>query len=301
MEYKRLGNTKIEIAELGIGTWKLGADREAAYRSIRAGIDHGMRFVDTAEMYQNEDIVGNAIRGHDVFLATKVSPHHFHYDDVIKACKESIKRLKVKKIDLYQLHWPNHRVDIGETMKAMEKLCSEGLIDNIGVSNFSVEELVEAQAAMSHNAIVSNQVEYSIMSRRIEHDGLLEFCKKEHVTIIAYSPLARGEVFDRTSLVGRIVEEMAKAYKKTVAQVALNYLIRQDGVVAIPKAENEAHIVEDAGASGWKLKDEDVAKIRKAVGDKDVRLAGDVAQKILKSTGAWAAIMERLERARIRK
>lgn len=301
MEYKRLGNTKIEIPELGIGTWKLGADREAAYRSIRAGIDHGMRFVDTAEMYQNEDIVGNAIRGYDVFLATKVSPHHFHYDDVIKACKESLKRLKVKKIDLYQLHWPNHRVDIGETMKAMEKLCSDGLIENIGVSNFSVDELVEAQAAMSHYAIVSNQVEYSIMSRSIEHDGLLEFCKREHVTVIAYSPLARGEVFDRASRLGKAVEEVAVSYKKTVAQVALNYIIRQEGVVAIPKAENEAHIIDDAGASGWKLEEADVKKIREAAGDRNIKLAGDVAQKILKSTGAWAAIMERLERARIKK
>ena len=186
-------------------------------------------------------------------------------------------------------------------MKAMERLCSDGLIDNIGVSNFSVDELVEAQAAMSHYAIVSNQVEYSIMSRSIEHDGLLEFCKKEHVTVIAYSPLARGEVFDRANMVGRLVEEMAKTYKKTVAQIALNYLIRQEGVVAIPKAENETHIIDDAGASGWKLGDVDVAKIREAVGDKNVRLAGEVAQKILKSTGAWAAIMERLEKARIRK
>ena len=154
-----------------------------------------MRFVDTAEMYGTEETVGKAIKGmEDVFVATKVSPDHFHYSDVLKACDASLKRLGIKQIDLYQLHWPNTNIEIKETMEAMEKLVDNGKIRYIGVSNFSIDEMTEAEESMKRYEIASNQVEYSIISRDIE-DGLLEFCNEVKATVISYSPFASGRLF----------------------------------------------------------------------------------------------------------
>lgn len=124
--------------------------------AIRTGLEHGINHVDTAEMYANEELVGKAVSNYDVFIATKVSPNHFRHDDLIRACRVSISRLNVKQIDLYQLHWPNKRVPIKETIRAMEELVGRGLIRYIGVSNFSVSEMIEAQEAMKREEIVSN-------------------------------------------------------------------------------------------------------------------------------------------------
>jgi diketogulonate reductase-like aldo/keto reductase len=222
-----------------------------------------MNFIDTAEMYgagHSEELIGEAIKGirEKVFIATKVLPTNFRYEDVIKACERSLLRLKTSYIDLYQLHWPNPSIPIKETMRAMEKLVNEGKIRYIGISNFSVEETIEAMNALSKYEIVSNQVEYSLLVRDIEKD-LLDFCRKNKITVIAYSPLARGEL-----LKGKYYEflsKIGKKYNKTAAQVALNWLIIKENVVAIPKAFSKAKIVENMGAYGWKLSDEDLKAI----------------------------------------
>ena len=125
---KPLGRGGAKIPELGIGTWKMGGSPERETDAIRKAISIGMGLVDTAEMYGNERLVGEAVRGRKAFLATKVSPHHFRHDDVIRACRESLSKLGVESIDLYQLHWPNRSVDIAETMSAMEELMDTGLI-----------------------------------------------------------------------------------------------------------------------------------------------------------------------------
>ncbi len=157
-----------------------------------------MKFIDTAEMYgagHSEEVVARALQGrHDrVFVASKVSPRHFAYDDVLAAAKRSLKRLGLKQMDLYQLHWPNSRIPISETMKAMEKLVKDGLTRHIGVSNFSVEQMKEAQQSLSHKKIVSNQVEFSLVDRSVEA-GIMPYCQKEGLTLIAYSPLGQGHV-----------------------------------------------------------------------------------------------------------
>jgi len=273
MEFKRLGRTKEKIPVLGMGTWKIGGDwyirdcsrDEESIRALKLGLKLGMRFIDTAEGYGNghaEELVGEAIRNEKVFIATKVSPEHFKYEDVIKSCEASLKRLKVKQIDLYQLHWPNPNVPIEETMKAMEKLVDEGKIRYIGVSNFSVEEMKKAQEALSKYEIVSNQVEYSLLCRDVEKD-VLPFCQREKITLIAYSPLAQGKIFKYS----KAFEEVCKKYGKTLSQVALNWLIQKKQVVAIPKAIKPEHIKENIGAIGWKLKKEDVKRLE-AVLDK---------------------------------
>ncbi|MCL4373987.1 aldo/keto reductase [Candidatus Marsarchaeota archaeon] len=262
METKELGKTGEKIPAIGIGTWKMGAHYNDELSAIRKAIDLGMSFVDTAEMYANEAFVGEAIKGRQVFVATKVSPQHLHYNDVIKACNASLSRLNVKHIDLYQIHWPNSSIPINETMKAMEKLVDDGKIRYIGVSNFSIEELNEAQESMKKYDIVSNQVEYSIMVRNIE-DGLIDYCKDEHISVIAYSPLARGAIFDKWNkdlLV--FLNDIGARHSKSASQVALNYLISRDNVFAIPKAGSVAHIEENAGAAGWRLSVDEAASIK---------------------------------------
>ena len=273
MEFKLLGKTDVRIAAIGMGTWGIGgfgtrntsADRLQA-EALRRGIDLEMIHIDTAESYaagHSEEVVGEAIRGlrDRVFIATKVSPEHFHYDDVIKAAEGSLRRLGVSYVDLYQLHWPNNRIPIQETMKAMEHLLEKGKIRFIGVSNFSVNEMREAQEALSNAEIVSNQVEYSLMERDIEPE-LLPYCEKERVTVIAYSPLARGDLLSGKSR--RVLHTISVKNDRTPAQVALNWLITKSNVVAIPKAAKVEHLQENAGAAGWRISSQDAAILEQA-------------------------------------
>jgi diketogulonate reductase-like aldo/keto reductase len=204
----------------------------------------------------SEEVVAKSVASdrENVFLATKVSAEHLSRDGVLKACASSLRRLQTHYIDLYQVHWPNPRIPITETMKAMEQLVEEGKIRHIGVSNFSVLQTREAQEALSKNYLASNQVEYNLIDRSIESE-LLPYCEKEKITVIAYSPLARGEISkgDRW----RILDNVASKYGKTRTQIALNWLICKNPVVAIPKAASLEHVTENAGAVGWRLNPED--------------------------------------------
>lgn len=254
MNQKPLGNTGVKISEIGQGTWNY----KGGVEPLRLGISLGATHVDTAEVYGTENVVGNAISGirDQVFLATKVWSDHLAYDQVLKACEESLKRLGVKYIDLYMIHWPNPKFPIKDTMRAMEELVKRGKIKYIGVSNFSVEELKEAQEALSSQQIVSNQVKYSLDAREVEED-LVPHCKEEKITVVAYSPLKGRAIKKRDD----VVEEIAKKYGKTRAQVALNFITREENVVAIPKTESPAHVRENCGASGWRLSKEDLDRI----------------------------------------
>src|SRR3989442_1831974 len=199
-----------------------------------------MRLIDTAEMYgagHSEEIVAQAIQNPTgpILIGTKVSPSHFEYDSVLRAASGSLKRLGVKQIDLYQLHWPNPRVPISETMKAMEKLVRDGLVRYVGVSNFSVEQMREAQESMSRERIVSNQVEYSLVDRGVEAE-IVPYCRKEKITVIAYSPLAQGGIPRGKGGAFRTLDEVASTLGKTRNQVALSWLLHDPSVVTIPKA-----------------------------------------------------------------
>ncbi len=255
MNFKRLGKTEIKISEIGQGTWNYRDGVEP----LRLGVSLGATHIDTAEVYGTEGIVGKAIEGirDNVFLATKVWTDNFRFDDVLKACEGSLRRLGVKYVDLYMLHWPSRSIPIKETMHAMEELVKRGKIKHIGVSNFSVEELKEARDSLSSQDIVSNQVKYSLDQREIE-DDLIPYCKKEGITVVAYSPLKGGALRQRKDLIG----ELSSKYGRTRAQVILNYLTSEENVVAIPKADNPDHVRENCGASGWRLSRDDVKLIR---------------------------------------
>ncbi len=299
MIFKTLGRTGEKIPAIGMGTWQLGTNSETL-AALKKGLELGDNFIDTAEIYGTEPLVGEAVKGRDgVFIASKIWPAHFDYDSVLKACDASLKRLGVKCIDLYQLHWPNYTVPIEETMSAMEHLQKEGKIRHIGVSNFNVKEFQEAQACLSHSDIVSNQVEYSIIMREPEADGLIDFCKRENITLIAYSPFGSGALFNTKRR--QLLDELAaigSKYGMTAAQSALVWLIKKEPVVAIPKASTEKHLAENIAAMGKRLKSEEVGEMEQ-LSNKFRKLhhrplAGRTfVRKVLKHTTFWHGYAEK--------
>ncbi len=166
MEHKELGQTGVRLPEIGLGTWEY----EGGVEPLRRGVDSGAFLIDTAEGYATEEIVGLAIKNirECVFLVTKVSPQHLRRSDLLQAADRSLQRMRTDHIDLYQLHYPNYAVPIGETMAAMEELVDMGKVRFIGVSNFSVADLKRAQANLTKSRIVSNQVRYNLVDRSID-------------------------------------------------------------------------------------------------------------------------------------
>ena len=263
MDYKRFADTDVMLPEIGLGTWCYAGGVEP----LRAGIALGATFLDTAEIYGSEEVVGQAIKGMrpGIFLATKVAPRHFRRADVLRAADDSLSRLGTDHIDLYQLHWPNYTVAIDETMGAMEELVERGKIRYIGVCNFTLDELKRAQKAMTRHRIVATQVNYSLAERTIEA-SLLPYCLRERIAIIAYSPLGHS----LSNLAARdprgILQVVAARNGKTIPQVALNWCISKPGVVAIPKSDSVEHTRDNCGASGWRLPVEDRELLNSSIG-----------------------------------
>jgi diketogulonate reductase-like aldo/keto reductase len=260
MEKRELGRTREKIPVVGMGTWEMGdvqnEGRVLEIQALRRGLELGMTMMDTAEMYGQgnaEKLVGQAIRGmrDEVFIVTKVSPEHFGYEDVLRSCEASIRRLGVEHVDLYLLHWPSHKVPIEETMKAMEELVSRGKTRYIGVSNFSVAQTLKAREALPRSEIVCNEVRYSLTHRAIESE-LLPFCQKEKLTVVAYSPLDTGKIPK-----GKIPQTLLDKYGMTPAQLMLNWVTYKAAVVAIPKASNIEHVEEDAAAVKTRISGDD--------------------------------------------
>jgi diketogulonate reductase-like aldo/keto reductase len=275
MRFTPLGRTDKSIPVIGLGTWGIGGEMgpdssqdEAGIEALRLGLDLDMKFIDTAEMYgagHSEEVVAQALEGRRdrIFVASKVSPRHFAYDDVLVAAERSLKRLGLKQMDLYQLHWPNSRIPISETMRAMEKLVNDGLIRHIGVSNFSVDQMREAQQSLSHEKIVSNQVEFSLIDRSAEA-GVLKYCQKEGLTLIAYSPLGQGKIPRGKGPSYKVLDDIAGKMGKSRNQVALNWVLQQESVVTIPKAADPNHVKENAEVAEWKLDRADYQRLAKA-------------------------------------
>ena len=274
IETKKLGKTDVDVPVIGMGTWQIGGSYSPDYshdqkaiESLKAGIELGLTLIDTAEMYgagHSEELVGKAVKRvrEKVFVASKVLPEHLSYDAVLNAAQRSLKYLDTSYIDLYQVHAPNPSIPIKETMRAMEHLVDEGMVRFIGVSNFSVKLLIEAQECLSKYRIVSNQVEYNLVYRGTERD-LLPFAETEQITIIAYSPFATGHLFAYSGREREILEQLARKYNKTFAQICLNWLIAKKPVIAIPKAIDIRHLRENADAGGWRMEPEGYAIIDK--------------------------------------
>lgn len=265
MEFKELGKTGVKLPEIGLGTWQYSGGSAPILKALSLGAC----LLDTAEMYGTEETVGEAVKGERerAFIATKVSGNHLRYDEVIRAAGESLKRLDTDRIDLYQIHWPDPAVPIKETMRAMETLVDEGKVRFIGVSNFYVRNLEEAQAAMTRYKIVSNQVKYSLLQRGIEEDTL-SYCQQNGITIIAYSPLDKAALVSRPTPRNKaaiaVLQKIALESGKTLAQVALNWCTSKPNVIAIPKSDRVERVAENCGASGWRLSPRQMEALHRA-------------------------------------
>ena len=224
---------------------------------MQMGVSLGA-FIDTAEMYRTEDMVGRAVQGirESTFIATKVLPRNLKYSDLMKAAEKSLRLLQTDYIDLYQLHYPNSAIPIAETMGAREELVDQGKVRFIGVSNYSTRELDEAVKVMTRHEIVSNQIQYNLTHRNIEKD-LLPFCQERQITVIAHTPLDRvglvsSPLFRRRQAMDTL-KQLAEDTGRTVAQVALNWCLSHPNVVVIPKSNQTERVIANCDASGWTL------------------------------------------------
>ena len=253
----------------GLGTWQMGgrweADRTQDDKQIQAiqfALEQGITHLDTAESYGNghsEELIALATAGYDrskLIITSKVSGNHQGYDDLLRSCEASLKRLKTDYLDLYLLHrFPEPGTDIRDTMRALDRLVAEGAVKHIGVCNMTVNRFVEAQKH-SANKLVCNQVHYSLECREIADKGVLEYCQQNDVFVTAWGPLSKGTLGQAD-----ILAEMAEKYDKTPYQVALNWLITQPNVITIPKTSSPEHLSENLGALGWELTAEDAQKL----------------------------------------
>lgn len=255
----------IEIPVLGQGTWRMGEDsgkKDDEIASLRLGLDMGMTLIDTAEMYGEggaEEVVGEAIknRRESVFLVSKVYPHNASRHGAIQACERSLKRLKTDCIDLYLLHWRSS-IPLWETLSAFESLKQAGKIRDYGVSNFDADDMKKAINLPNGQQIATNQVLYNLKHRGIEWD-LIPWCRQHNIPIMAYSPIEQQGILKNSHL-----KSIASRHNATPAQIALAWLIRQFGIIAIPKASNPTHVKENSAASQILLTQEDLTELDKA-------------------------------------
>jgi len=265
--------TGFEMPVYGMGTWRMGGGLEhdtgnndkADVAAIKYAIDNGITHIDTAEIYADgysEKLVGQAIKDYDrskLFIVSKVEGDHQSYDGILKSCRDSLERINTSYLDLYLLHWYSNKHPLNETIKALNRLVSEGLVKNIGVSNFNVEHLKEAQS-YSKNKIVCDQVHYNLTAREPECSGLLEYCQNNDVFIVAWRPLGKEEMLKN---VPTVLNKISEKYNKTVIQVAINWLISQDNVITLSKTRKPEHLKENLDALGWQMESKDIERLRK--------------------------------------
>jgi len=244
-----------DIPAIGLGTYQLRG--QSCVDVVQEALDLGYRHIDTAEYYNNQQEVGNAIRSaaidrEEIFLTTKVWRSNLAYDDFIESATESLDELGLEYVDLLLIHWPSQTVPIEETLQAMNKLHHEGKTRHIGVSNFSVSQLQEARAA-SDVPILTDQVEYNPFTGQSD---LVEYCIGSDVMATAYSPLAKGKVATNDTLAS-----IGDRYDKSATQVALRWLVQQDMVSAIPKASSRGHLQENIEIFDFELSDEEMETV----------------------------------------
>jgi aryl-alcohol dehydrogenase-like predicted oxidoreductase len=289
-----------KISAVGIGTWEWGASswgygkdytKEDLRKVFKKAKDLGINFFDTAEAYgQSESMLGEALASEGregLVIATKVMPQNATYGGTLRAADKSLRRLGLKCVDLYQLHYPNPLFGLGGAMRAFDELYLDGKIAMAGVSNFGLNGVIEARDLLKSARLVSDQVQYNLLERGPEKE-LLPYLQKEGMMLIAYSPLAQGLLsghfprrpkdliramnpyYSGSNLNSirqliEVLDRVAKARGVTVTQVSLNWLISKDVVVPIVGAKRESHVVEIAGAVGWSLSQSESMEIDETV------------------------------------
>ncbi len=292
MDRVELGRSGIRVSRVGLGMWQAGGknwgkdvnDKDCVAAMVRAH-ELGVNLIDTAEVYgdgHSEQVVGKAIQAigrDDLVVATKIAGYHMRERDVERACRASLKRLGIKEIDVYQVHWPDpwDQVPFREGFRALERCWKKGLIRSIAVSNFAVRDLEEARSHLSRADIVSDQLRYNLLQREIEAE-VLPYCRRERISVLAWSPLAQGVLADTYSLKRKpkdavrkqndlfsdgnlraarpllqVLRKVARAHRATVAQASVAALAREPRVVPIPGAKRPAQAEENAGAAVLRL------------------------------------------------
>jgi diketogulonate reductase-like aldo/keto reductase len=253
------------VPAYGQGTWHMGESRnrfadEAA--AVKLGIELGITLIDTAEMYGNgvaEEIVAQAMGGNrdKLFIVSKVLPYNASQKGTIEACERSLKRLKTDRIDLYLLHWRGSH-PFAETLAAFDRLQRDGKIRHHGVSNFDRGDMEEWARLDAGKSVASNQILYNLTRRGPEWE-VIPWCRERNISIMAYSPIEQGRMLGHKALA-----EVGARHGATPAQVALAWLLRQDGMMVIPKASRQEHVRENLGALNLKLTDADLADLDRA-------------------------------------
>ena len=251
------------IPLLGLGTWDLRG--RSCARMVEQALRLGYPHVDTAEMYDNEREVGEGLRASgvsrdSVFITTKIWPSHFAPRDLERAARACLERLRLSEVDLLLLHWPNPRVPLADTVGALCKVKREGLARHIGVSNFTVALVADALKA-STEPLVCDQVEYRPF---LDQSKLLAACRQHGMAVVAYSPLARGD------LRNEVLVRIGAAHKKTTAQICLRYLVQQN-VVVIPRTSKVERLKENAAIFDFTLSEHEMRDIA-ALGNRDGRI-----------------------------
>jgi diketogulonate reductase-like aldo/keto reductase len=253
------------VPVLGQGTWGMGEspdNRASEIGALRFGLDAGMKIIDTAEMYgdgASEELVGRAIEGRrsKAFLVSKVLPQNATRAGTIAACEQSLRRLGTDHLDLYLLHW-RAQVPLAETLEAFEQLVHAGKIRSWGVSNFDTADMVELVGLHGGPAVQTDQVLYNLMRRGIEFD-LLPWCAQRDIPVMAYSPLEQSRL-----LGDPLLRRIADAYSATPAQIALAWVLRNDRIIAVPKAGTAGHVEQNRMALDIALSSGDLAALDRA-------------------------------------
>jgi diketogulonate reductase-like aldo/keto reductase len=266
MKQKPFGKAGPHVPVIGQGTWYIDhGDRSAAIAALRKGLDLGMTHIDTAEMYDDAElVVADAMSGRrdEVLLVSKVLPSNASRRGTVQACERSLKRLKTDRLDCYLLHWRG-QYPLEDTVAAFEDLVSAGKILSWGVSNFDTADLEEMQSAAGTGRIACNQVLYHLNERAIEH-SVIPWCEENGVAVVAYSPFGHDDFPSAQSSKGKVLQQIAERYGATPRQVALSFLTRRPSVFTIPKASSAVHVAENASAGKLDLSEQDIEIIDKA-------------------------------------
>jgi 2,5-diketo-D-gluconate reductase B len=259
-----------DIPQIGFGTSGLG---EQAGEIVAAALKAGYRHIDTAWKYGTERGVGEGIRAsglrrEEIFVTTKVSHEYLRAADFERSTEESLRNLKVDYVDLLLIHWPNPEIPLPEPVAALAKMKRTGLTRHIGVANFPIALLDEA-VRLCPEPLVTDQVEYHPY---LDQTKLLAACRRHGIVLTAYCPLGRGRLIKDP-----VIAEMARAHGKTVAQIALRWLVQQDGVVPIPRSSNPIRMAENLDVFGFTLSEDEMARIA-ALKRPDARIADPVGR-----------------------
>jgi diketogulonate reductase-like aldo/keto reductase len=257
----------VSLPKIGFGTWKIGGDSypdpkldSASLTALRTALDVGYTHFDTAEIYaagHSEELVGRAIREtnakrENLIITTKISPEHLQYEQVFRSCQNSLRRLNMEYIDLYLIHWPPRiGMQLDDAFRALNQLVRDGKVKHLGVSNFNVKLLKQAQS-LSETPILTNQVPYRLPDRSYVQNGVLEYCQQNEILLTAYSP-----VKFRNLRVNKTLQTIADAHSTTPYQIALAWLIAQPRVITIPMSFNPHHIRENFESAEIELSQEE--------------------------------------------